>query len=96
MDLSKQWLLCLLPDPANLCKNKKVEETISKSPSKTFTTNTFILNRFQLAGYIKTVCLKHKTKLKNQKNITLALTPTPQISSGTQESVPKVTKLLLT
>lgn len=93
MDLSKQWLLCLLPDPANLCKNKKVEETISKSPSKTFTTNTFILNRFQLAGYIKTVCLKHKTKPKNH---TLALTPTPQISSGTQESVPKVTKLLLT
>lgn len=68
MDLSKQWLLCLLPDPANICKNKKVEETISKSPSKTFTTNTFILNRFQLAGYIKTVCLKHETKLKNQKN----------------------------
>lgn len=60
-------LLCLLPDPANLCTNKKAEETISKRPSKTtFTTDNFTLNRFQLAGYIKTVCLKHKIKLKKK------------------------------
>lgn len=51
--------------PLPYAENKKAEETMSKIPSKTtLTTNSFILNRFQiaiqLAGYIKTMCLNTK------------------------------------
>lgn len=85
-----------LPHPSTRSRNKKGEETISKIPSKTtFATTNFILNRFQIvtqvAGYRKTICLN--TKQKHKK--TLALTLNQQISSGTQESVPSATKLLL-